>query len=1127
MNPIARLLVVILMSVAAFAQTARITGQVTDASTAAVPSARISITNSDTGIQWNAQTNEQGYFTLPALPRGNYNLTVEAAGFRPVNQKGLNLDEGQVLRRDIQLEVGQNVEAVEVVAEALQLERETSDLNTVVPKQRVLDLPLNGRNPLSLANLVPGVRPVGGFGGLTVSAFGDGRISIAGGGPSVNNVMVDGAGAENHTSGGLQVALSTDATEEFRIITRNASAEYGRTGGGVINLISRSGTNNFHGSLFHFLRNKSITANDFFSNLAGRARVPFSFNQFGVAVGGPIRRNQTFFFFNWEMAKERRVARSFFTVPTALQGRGDFSQTRDAANRLFLIHDPSTTRVNPADPSRRIRDPFPGNVIPTGRLSPVALAVNAYFPQPNVPGDPGTGANNLFGNSNQNTDKAVAGLKLDHYFSSTRRIAGRYTWDDTNLLWPAYFGANLADPGTSPTQYPRNSGVLTYIDTLRSNLLLEARVGVNRFGIARVTRSQGFDVSQIRMNPNINSLVQVRAFPRFDIGDLTSIGANQGDVASQSNNSGTAAAALTWTRGKHTVKTGFEYRIYQWNSEQGNGLFSMAFNRNFTHGPDPNTAANNGFGFASYMLGLPASGVIHRYPTPTYSTNYYGAFVQDDWKVNPKLTLNLGFRYEYEAAATDRFNAISNFNPNLETRAGNLTLRGGLVFPGVNGLPRGNRDAGLTDFGPRIGLSYQVLPRTVVRASYGIFYLPTTGIYIRLGSTGFASATPYVASVDGGFTPANTMSDPYPQGIIQPSGSTLGGLTGLGGAIEGNLRSLTRGYSQQWNFNVQRELPGGWIVELGYMGNRGVHLPATRDFDYLPAAARALGTDLQTLVDNPFAAIIPSGPLSQPRVTRATLLDTLPQFTAGSGLDNWASSIYHAGTVRVERRFAAGLSLLGSYTFSKLIDNNLGNGSNGFIDSGSNGVQNWDNLRAERAVSASDQPHRLVLTASYLLPFAKSGPLAYRLAAGGWQINTIASFLAGNVIAVTANAPAFGGNRPNVVGDPDEGERNIDRWLNRNAFANIAPFTFGNAPRHLPRTRSGGQTNFDISLLKDFPLIREAWKLQFRAEAFNATNTPSFGNPQANINSAQFGQVRSLRVNTGPRTLQFALKLYF
>jgi outer membrane receptor protein involved in Fe transport len=1109
------------------ATTAQITGRITDPSGAVIAGGKVVVISLETGIERRAESNDLGYYTVSLLPPAIYRMSVEMAGFMPISRSGITLTVNQTARIDFAMQVGQVNETVTVQSTAPLLETETPTLSTVVMGRSILDLPSNGRSPFGLAALVPGVRPVGSFGGLLTSSYsGSNRISFSGASPSVNNVMVDGVAAENFTSGGLQISLSTDATEEFRVVTRNAGAEYGRTGGGIMNIISKSGTNEYHGSAFEFLQNKSLNANDFFSNSTNRARVPFTFNQFGGTLGGRIIRNKTFFFGNWEKAIQRTFGRAFYTVPSDLQRKGDFSQTRDSSGKVIGVYDPTSTRVNPANASQRIRTPFSGNVIPQTTLSPVALAVSEYYPRANAAGDLYTGANNLQGEASSPLNKDVFGIKIDHYLSATRRIAGRYTLDNTPRGLPNYFG-NIAMPSDSDSIYRRLSTVVNYTDTLRPNVVLDLRAGLNRFAIDRYPRSMGFDIVKLGLPAKLGSLLQERMFPRFDMTDVSSIGTPSGDWAAQKNYSWTWGGTATIVSGQHTVKFGAEERVYQWNSVQGAGIFlTFSSNRNFTNGPDPNAAATAGYGYASFLLGYPASGTVNRFPYPAYTAKNYSTFVQDDWKVTPRLTLNLGLRWEYESPTTDRFNNISNFDPSITTIAKGVTLRGGLVYPGQNGLSRGNREASWTNFGPRIGGAYQVLKKTVLRGGYGIFYLPSTGVFITLGQTGFSSATPYVSSTDGGLTPANSLSDPFPQGIVMPSGNSLGALTGLGTSVGGNLRSLQRGYSQQWSFSVQQQLPGDWMVELGYMGNRGVSLPASRTYMYLPEAARKLGTQLQTQVANPYASLVSVGTLSQPTVTQATLLNTYPQFTSASGLDSWADSIYHAATLRAEKRFAKGFSMMLSYTFSKLIDDNLGNGDNGFNDSGSNSVQNWDNLRAERAVSVIDQPQRLVISGSYVLPFGRTGPRMYRQIAGGWQTNAIATFASGDVISVSANAPTFGGSRPNAVGDPTLANPTIDKWLNPTAFANIPAFTFGNASRNLPRTRTDGLASLDLSLLKDVR-VSDRIKLQFRAEAFNVSNTPTFGNPSSNINSTNFGTVRALRVNTTPRQVQLALKLYF
>jgi len=583
---------------------------------------------------------------------------------------------------------------------------------------------------------------------------------------------------------------------------------------------------------------------------------------------------------------------------------------------------------------------------------------------------------------------------------------------------------------------------------------------------------------------------------------------------------------VTWIRGAYNLKFGSDNRVYQSNNTQGARAATFSFSRAFTQGPNPNTAgATSGYGYASFLLGTPASGSVSFNQPVTSTVKNVALFAQDDWKVTPKLTFNLGMRWEYEGGITDRFNAISNFDPAVKTTINGLNLVGGLVFPGVNGLPRGHRDAEYTNFQPRVGFAWQVQPKLVVRSGYSISYLPTTGLFTGLDRTGFSLTTPMVTSLDGGFTPNETLANLFPNGRLDPTGSKLGTLTQLGQSINGNARSLRRGYSMQWSLSVQRELPGNWLVEAGYMGNRGVHLPGTRTFDYLPQQYRALGTQLQQLVNNPFFGTIdPSLSLGQRQVTLASLLDTYPQFAGVSGLATLADSVYHAATLRIEKRFSAGLNAQVAYTFSKLIDDNVGAGA--MVESGDNGVRNWDNLNAERSVSAIDLPQRLVISGSYEIPFGKSGPAAYRYLAGGWQLNAIASFQSGNIIAVSQNGTAFGSGKPNAIGDPSLSNPSIDAWLNRAAFVDSPAFTFGNVARNLPRTRTDGWNNIDLSLMKNFP-IRERFKLQFRAESFNFTNTPTFGNPATNIDAGNFGTVTGFAANSRPREFQLALKLYF
>lgn len=1108
-------------------QTSQITGRVTDPSEAVIPGASVTVLNEQTGVERTVTTNELGYYTAPLLTRGNYEVRVEATGFRAAARRGQNLDEGQILRLDFALEVGQVSEVVEVQGAAPLLQTEDTSLTTVITQRSVTDLPLNQRNPQALAALVPGVRPIGDFGGAPISSWAQSAIAIGGGAPGANNFQVDGIAAENFASGGLQTFLSVDATEEFRIITRNPSAEYGRTGGGVMNFVSKSGTNEFHGGAYWFHRNRALNANAFFSNRAGVAKSPFVYNQFGGTFGGPIQRDKTFFFFHYEEFRERTEARTIRTLPTDLQRQGDFSQTFDSKGNLVAIHDPLTTAADPSKPGNRIRGPFPGNVIPANRIHPVSAAVTTFYPNPTDAGDPLTGTSNFFNQASRKIDQRQYGIKIDHHLTASRRISVRYTNNRTDDERPDFFG-NEASPDGGPVIFERPPTAINYTDSLRPNLLLEAKAGVNAYNVTRQGRSTGFDYSRIKLPARLNGQTQVQLFPEFRPSDVSMIGDPSGQNFKQTNWTWNYGGSLLWIKGAHTIKFGGEHRIYQHNINQGGPNMQYVFARNFTRGPNPNnTATNSGHGFATFLLGTPTSGRARRWPTRTYTAHYTGFYVQDDWKVTPKLTLNLGLRYELDLAVTDRFDAISNFDPDFEFEAGGVTMRGAAVFPGTGGLSRGHRDNWYRDFGPRFGFAYKLAEQTVVRGGYGIYYIPATGSF-RPGQSGFSANTDMIASADGGFTPYHTLDDPFPGGVLLPAGSSLGPLTALGTSVEGNVRSLARHYSQQWNFNIQHQLPANWIVELGYAGNRGVHLAAPIQYDFLDERYRSLGTALQEQVANPFYGVIQGGALSLAKVSRGTLLDNYPQFTGNAvAVDSWASSIYHAMTLRVEKRFSQGFSLLGAYTWSKLIDDNLGNGANSrgvFIESGSNGVQNWNNRRAERAVSTSDQPHRLTLTGLWELPFGKGGPRLYQALAGGWQINSMVTITSGDVISITQAGVPFGGNRPNVAGDPNVDNPTIDRWFNTDAFELISAFTFGNVARNLPRTRTDGLFNWDFSVLKDVA-ITEQVKLQLRGEFFNFTNTPTFGNPNGNASAGAFGRVTAAA--SSPRQIQVGAKIVF
>jgi hypothetical protein len=1141
MRPFLRGAVLVLTSVSAsLAQqiTGSVTGTVTDPAGAAVTKAVIQLTNTGTGAVQSAATDESGNFRFLLLPPGTYSLQVSSAGFKLFRRDGIIVEVDRSLAIPVALQIGQVSETVEVSGGSPLLEPNTSSLGTVMEEKKVEDLPLNGRNPMGLANLIPTVRGIGYFGGQVLSSWRLAAVGIGGGQPLTNGYLVDGIANDKMVNSGPMTFLTVDSTEEFKVQTNAMPAEFGRTSGGLISMISKSGTNQVHGSLFEFLRNDKLNANDFFANRAGRQIPPDKVNQFGGTAGGPLIRNKLFYFFNYEGYRERSSSIETINSPTTAQRSGDFSTTTTSAGQLIVVYDPATTRADPANPGKFIRDPFVGNRIPAERINTVGQNILSYYPQPNLPGL----SANLFLISPVPINKDYESIRLDYNISSSRRLSGRFL--DDRLDWHfANFFRNIADVDGRTIKIPRRNAFLGYTDTLSPTLLFDARIGFHRQTEAYNTPSQGFDITRLGMPASLLRQSQPApgapqgSFPRLSVSDLTTFGGT--DASANHTVTGSASATLTKIHGAQTWKLGYEFRLYQSNVfGVSSPVGSYTFNRAFTQGPNPDQAsATAGYSVASLLLGVPAGAFAGINAAATDSLKYHALFFQNDWKVLRKLTLNLGLRWDKEGAPTDRYNIFANFDPAIPSplQVPGLNLRGGLVYPGVNGRPREFNTSSNRDFQPRFGFACQLQPKTVLRGGYGVLFVPTT--QASYPAIGFSSRTSMVTSTDGGRTPANTISNPFPNGLIQPTGSSLGALTGVGTNLTGQLFNIGRGYSQQWNFTVQHQPWNNWLFEAAYVGNRGVHLfMYNQNLNWLPNQYLSLGTALGNLVPNPFFGIITSGPLAAAQVPQAQLLLPFPQFTAlSSSLQGGVvnpnsflnSSIYHALTLKVEKRFSSGFSLLASYAASKLLD--LGDNLTQVRPGGVTGyvVQNWNNLAAERSKSLYDVPQRLVMTALWNVPFGKTGNPLYRAAAGGWQLNAITTIQSGLPIPLGATVLG-GGDRPNVVpGASDKpATQSLSQWFNTAAFSAPAPFTYGNVSRTLPDISSDGVFSMDLSAFKNFT-VRERYQLQLRAEAFNFTNTPVFDTPGTLYGTPTFGVVTATAFNPHPRVVQLGLRLKF
>jgi hypothetical protein len=1115
---------------AVWAQTSQITGRVSDPSDSAVAGAKVRILCTDTDVARELQTNAEGYFIAPLLPRGRYEVSVQQAGFKPMRRSNLTLDEGQIQRLDFPLQVGDMKETVQVTAAAPVLEKETGTVSAVITNEKIDELPLLNRNVMELTTLVPTVRPLGDFESLPISSGGtNSRLSISGASYSSTAYQIDGIAADHSGTGIVSVFLSPDATEEFRVITRNPSAEFGRLGGGAILIASKSGTNKFHGSAFDYLRNSVMNANDFFSNRAGKQRGHTRLNQWGATLGGPLVKQRTFFFFNYEGLEQRPAANVTRSMPTAAQRAGDFQGTLDASRRQVMIYDPLTTRPSGTG---YMRDGFPSNAIPASRISPIARAILEYLPLPNQPGVVGAATNNYYAQGTSVTNKRVYGLKVDHNFNAMRRISARYTNDTTFYAdGPAYF-ANAAETAQRDNTLYRHSAVLTYTHIFRPTLLLELRGGLNAYSPYSMLRYGGFEISKLGFPAALQAQMSLWQFPQIAITDITTFGSN--NPQKQGNYQHTYAGSLTQIFSRHTVKYGGEFRAYQQDSTQPTTVpLSLSFSRTFTQGPNPNTSGTNvGSGMATFLLGYISSGAGNISATKTFMLKYGGFFVQDDWKVTPRLTLNLGLRAEHEGAYTDRYNAITNFDPYRQYTAGGIALTGAVTFPGNDGVPRGVRDTTLLDIQPRFGFAYQLSSKTILRGGWGLFYLPSTGLGPppKYGYDMSTSVVATDASIQGGFYPTAPLSNPLPKGLARPLGAGEGPTAGIGSSVVATGRWVRRGIAHQFNFSVQRELPSHTMLELGYAANRGMRLQAPRSFTDLPFSRiqKYSVTELQATVPNPYCPVTRSDIICRATRSFANTIYTYPQFSSLAAQDNWGDSIYHALTLRVERRFAKSLTTLVSYTFSKELDNNVGTALSfsATTDGGNDAVQDWENLRLERAISSMNLPHRLVTTVLYNLPFGRSGRRVKRALIGDWQINGILTLQSGMVIGVitTAGNNLYAGSRPNQIGDPKAADQTIDHWLNPAAFTAAAQRTPGNAPRNLTNTRTDSLENLNFSLLKNV-FKSEKWRMQFRAVASNLTNTPVFGMPGRGVGSSTFGVVTT--TVKAARNVQLGLKLQF
>jgi hypothetical protein len=1146
--------------------TGSIAGTVLEKSGSVVANAAVTLTNTETNQVRTASTNDRGYYSLPLLPPASYRLSIETPGFSRFVQSDIHLNVGDALTVNPTLQVGQVSQEVTVTGQPSSLETETSSLGQVLSNKTILDLPVNGRNSYSFAALVPGVLASAGFTQTAFDEYNDQFVSINGSRPNQNAFLLDGGMNTQPALSGPGYYPSIDLVQEYKVQTNNFSAEFSNTSGGVINVITKSGSNHLHGSLYEFFRDTGLNANDYFANAAGLARAPFHYNQFGGSVGGPIFHNKTFFFFSYEGLRWTQAVTTTATLPTMAQRTGDFSTTRNSAGQVIPIYDPFTTTPDPANPGQFLRTQFPGNKIPAGRIDPVAATLMGYIPPPNQPGDPVTGANNFISNTSSPIIKNEFSLRIDHALTEKSKLFARYSIADTSQVRPPIFGSDpkfaVSAPILGPDTLRQMQTTIGDTTVLSPSTVLELNSSFIRFHLTRRPPGQGFDPTQLGFPSYFSDLAKttVPCFPTVTVGGLGSSesipnigwGGLLGQlcwigILNDANQVFHEFGNLTKVAGTHVLKAGGDFGIGMFTTSRfNNGAGDYAFGPDWTQGPNPFSAGTTGVGTASFLLGTGDSGFNYSGgPDQINSFRYYGGYVQDDWKVTSRLTLNLGIRYDYETPWQERFNRITGWNPSAASplQVPGLNLVGGLDFPGTNGLSRYHFDPDRkTGVQPRLGFAYAMSDNTALRGGFGKYMGPVVGSGYNgngVPSTGFLGSTPWVTTLDG-VTPLNLLSNPFPQGFTFPTGSSLGLATELGQAVVAMDRHRPVSYSEQWNLDLQHTFPKGVLFDLAYAGSHGIHLYGDYNADQLPDQYLGLGNQLNAQVPNPFFGKITTGGLSGPTVAQRQLLLPYPQFagvTLGAG-SFFGASVYHALELKVERRFANGFSILGSYTWSKLMDN-VPPTTTGFPGGSFAGgsTQDWENLRAEWSLATFDTPHYLAINGILDLPFGKDRRWLNRSGVantlvGGWQLNGIATvqsgtpqqvFMAANTLFNNGGTQRANWNGMNPIPHTSTKSR-LNQYFNVSDFSAPNPFTYGNSPRTLGDLRAPGVANLDLSGIKNTHLF-EGVNLQFRAEAFNLFNRTQFAPPDTALGDNTTGVISS-QVNA-PRELQFALKVLF
>ncbi len=1145
-----------------------IDGRVLDPSGAVVAGAVVQAINSETGTGANSTTNHDGMFTIPYLLPGVYSVRVEMFGFKKLNRQGIEVRVNDKLNLDLQLEVGTSSETVEVTSAPPMLETNNVSLGQVVDKKRIQDLPLQAGNAEELVLTAPGVVNTTNLRARKTSFnSASSQFSTNGNALYSNETTIDGipdtfASPSNGSSGPSMVPLVAfqppqSAVEEFKVQTSGFDASLGHTPGAVVNLITASGTNEYHGELHEWFSASTLDAPTFFQNAAGGLKPEYQDNRYGASIGGPVDipklyhgRDKTFFFYAWESNQWGKPVTTVGTVPTAAERNGDLSALLELGSS-YQIYNPFT--IQAASNGRYSRAPFAGNAIPPNMIDPVAKNILRYYALPNTAGT-ASGQNNYTQSIKDVFDYYVHVARVDQSFSEKNRVFVRLDYDHYLETDPGFY--NNISGGVNLTRINKGAA-LDDVIVLSPTSILDLRYGLTQEATPEQRVSAGFDLASLGFSPALVSLFSPKTatFPNIYMNTKAATSSCTGACTGTfsgfgnfNNGDGTTtgmihdfAANLSMLRGNHQLRYGAEFRLYR--SFGFNGGYDVSpglqFLPTYTNGPlDNSPAAPIGQEFASFLLGIPSAGQVTRSASYATQNTYTAAFIQDDWKVTPKLTINAGVRYEYESPMSERYNravrgfdhqdtnpiaaqALANYaqHPVSGLPVSQFHVLGGLTFASPQNHNLWSQGPG--NFLPRFGIAYQLDSKTVIRSGYGIFS-DTIGVNRSPAiQTGFTATTPVIASYDNGLHYVANLENPFPNGIL-PGGSPAGLTTNLGQPLYLYSMNRVQPYSQRWTFDLQRMLPGEFLLDIGYVGNKAIHLTDIRNINALPdqylsttgSRDQATINYLTQTFPNPFYGINSIYPAT---ITRADLFRPYPQFGDISLIENNGYSWYHALQVRAEKRFSKGYTINVDYTWSKFME------ATSFLNSADAALY--------RSISQYDRPQRIAVTGVWSIPFGRGQrfgsnlPKAADWAIGQWQLNAFIAQQSGPPLAF-GDVIFTGTNASQINLHSDQ--RSVNMWFNTSLFVRSPSAQLANDVRTFPKyfanVRGPNQASWNVSLFKNFAFT-ERVKLQFRAECYDVFNHPNFDAPNMTATGTNFGVITSQ--GSPSRQFQGALKLTF